>query len=84
VERAGSRGFPFLLVLLCLPRDDAGWLDVTADQFILQKCAYWAKLNGALSSNSATVRVRIPAANVFTPDAVVSILQDIKSGVMLP
>jgi hypothetical protein len=84
VERAGSGGFPFLLVLLCLPKNDAGWLDVSADKLILQKCAYWAKLNGALTNNTATCRIRIPIANVFTPEAVIGILSDIKTGAMLP
>jgi len=84
VERAGSGGLPFLLVLLCLPKNEAGWLDVSADKLILQKCAYWSKLNGALTDNAATRRVRIPVANVFTPEAVVGILRDIKTGAMLP
>lgn len=84
VERAGSGGLPFLLVLLCLPKNEVGWLNVSADKLILQKCAYWAKLNGALTDNAATRRIRIPVANVFTPKAVVGILRDIKTGAMLP
>ena len=83
-ERAGSGGLPFLLVLLCLPKNEAGWLDVSADKLILQKCAYWAKLDGALTDNVGTRRVRIPVANIFTPEAVIGILRDIKTGAMLP
>jgi len=84
VERAGSGGTPFLLVLLCLPKDETGWLGVTADYLLLQKCAYWSKLDGALTDNKATRRIRIPTSNVFTPSAVVGILRDIKTGAMLP
>jgi len=84
VERAGSGAVPFLLVSLCLPKDEAGWLDVSPEQLILQKCAFWSKLNGALTDNTATRRVRIPVANVFTPAAVSAILHDIETGAMLP
>lgn len=84
VERAGSGAFPFLLILLCLPKNEAGWLDVSPEKLILQRCAFWAKLNGALTDNAATRRVRIPVANVFTPAAVSAILHDIETGAMLP
>jgi hypothetical protein len=82
--RAGTGAFPFLLILLCLPKDENGWLDVSSDKFILQKCAFWAKLDGTITSNGATKRIRIPVANVFTPAAVETILNDIVTGAMLP
>ena len=84
VSRAGTGALPFLLVLLCIPKDDAVWLDVSADRLILQKCAYWLQLDGVLTSNEATKRVRIPAANVFTPKSVADILQAVKTGAMKP
>jgi hypothetical protein len=34
--RAGMGALPFLLVLLCIPKDEAVWLDVSADRMILQ------------------------------------------------
>jgi len=84
VSRANGKAIPFLLVLLCLPKDETGWLDVSMDRLVLQRCAFWAKLDGAATDNVATKRVEIPVANVFSPAAVTSILQDIESGVMLP
>jgi hypothetical protein len=84
VERAGTRAMPFLLVLLCLPTEENSWLSVSADQLILRKCAFWCKLKGDLTMNTGTQRIRVPDSNVFTPEAVASILQDIKSGVMVP
>lgn len=53
VERSGSGCFPFLLILLCLPTDESTWLNVCENNLILKKCAYWAKLDGSLTSNSA-------------------------------
>ena len=84
VERAGTGALPFLLILLCLTKDDLTWLDVSGDRLTLQKCAYWCQLDGALTDNVATKRIRIPSGNILTPDSVVAILQAIKSGAMLP
>jgi len=83
-ERSGSGALPFLLILLCLPQDDATWLDVSVDQLVLQRCAFWFQLSGPLTANASTRRVRIPVVNVFTPAAVIEILERIKAGTMLP
>jgi hypothetical protein len=83
-ERVKLNATPFLLILLCLPKDDSAWLHVTSEQLLLKHCAYWAKLDGTLSGNASTCRIRIPTGNVFTPEAVVGILAAIKSGGLLP
>jgi hypothetical protein len=70
--------------LLCLPKDDTQWLSVSSEKLILQRCAYWLQLDGALTANTATRRVRIPTANVFNPDGVTGILEEIRIGRMLP
>jgi hypothetical protein len=84
VERDGKSALPFLLILLCLPPDDTAWLNVSADELILRRCAFWCKLSGALTDNAETKRIRVPSANVLTPQAVLKVLEDIKTGVMLP
>jgi hypothetical protein len=70
VERDGKCAFPFLLILLCLRPDDSTWLSVSTDELILRKCALWCKLSGSLTTNLGTKRIRVPMANVFTPQAV--------------
>ncbi len=84
VERNGKLAFPFLLILLCLPQDDSTWLNVSGDELILRRCAFWCKLSGALTVNTGTKRIQVPRANVFTPQAVLDILEAIKTGAMLP
>lgn len=84
VERAGSGAMPFLLILLCLPMDEDIWLSVSADELIVRRCAYWCKVDGDLTPNTATQRIRVPNSNVLTPEAVARVLQDIKTGAMLP
>ena len=83
-ERSGTSAFPFLLILLCLPRDDSHWLDVSPEKLILQRCAFYCKVNGAQTVNDNTKRIRIPSANIFTPTAVINILKDVRDGALLP
>lgn len=84
LSRAGTGVLPFLLVLLCVPKDEAVWLNVSHDKLILQKCAYWLQLDGVITNNTATRRVRLPAANVFSPKAVGDLLEAVKTGAMKP
>jgi hypothetical protein len=84
VCRAGNGVLPFLLILLCIPHDDNDWLDVSPDRLIIQKCAYWLQLDGVLTTNAGTKRVKIPVANVFMPSSVIYILNNIKTGAMKP
>jgi hypothetical protein len=84
VSRTENAALPFLLILLCLSPDDTRWLNVSADQLILEKCAFWVKLIGPPTENTGTKRISIPTSNVFTPEAVITILHDIERGVMLP
>jgi hypothetical protein len=84
VERAGTRAMPFLLVLLCLPIDEGTWLKVSADELILRKSAFWCRLDGVLTTNTGTKRIRVPSLNVFTPEAVIGILHDIETGAIVP
>jgi hypothetical protein len=83
-ERGATGALPFLLILLCLPAEEERWLSASEDELILRKCSFWCKLDGGLTTNRATQRIRVPASNVFTPQAVASILQDIRTGAMLP
>jgi hypothetical protein len=84
VSRAGTGALPFLLVLLCIHQDETLWLEVSPDKLTLQKCAYWLQVDGALTDNLATRRVRIPTGNLFSPQAVSDLLDAIKSGAMKP
>jgi len=84
LSRAGTGALPFLLVLLCIPKDDAAWLSVSPEKLILQRSAYWFQVDGVVTDNVATRRVKIPTANILTPEAVVRILEAVKSGAMKP
>ena len=56
---------PLLLVLLVLPDDPNDWLQVTPQELILRRAAYWyAPPQGAeATENTSTIRIEIPSAN---------------------
>lgn len=63
-----------LLVVLFLPADHARWLEVSEDQLISRRCAYWLGLHGAPTSENMTSQtVYIPKVNVLTPDQMLSV-----------
>ena len=69
---------PRILVVVSVPERIEDWLTQTPEQMILKKCGYWVSLRGQPSTiNSETVTVRVPADQVFTPEAVRAILQRI-------
>ena len=60
---------PRLLVVLCLPEQKDEWVTHSSEELILKKCAYYLNLYGfPESENETTVTVKIPLANVFSPD----------------
>lgn len=57
---------PRILIVLLMPPDVNDWLTQSADELCLRRCAYWLSLEGrGTVSNSSSVTVTIPAANVF-------------------
>jgi Domain of unknown function (DUF4365) len=58
---------PCILLLKVLPEDVEQWLNVDEDGLFLSGSCYWAYLQGELSSNKESVRIRIPKTQQFTP-----------------
>jgi hypothetical protein len=82
VLRAATLGCPRILVLLVLPEDEALWVSQTVEELLLRRCAYWTSLRGAAATaNQATIRISIPAANVFSADAVRALLEQVSEGI---
>ena len=61
---------PRILILFVMPNDPDQWLTYTAEELCLRKCAYWVSLMGLpRSANTSTQRVQVPLVNLFHPDA---------------
>ncbi len=81
VSRHPAPGSPRILVVLILPDEEAEWTAQTEDELLLRHCAYWASLKGRNAvRNRRSVRVSIPRADVFSVDALLTIMRRIKAG----
>jgi hypothetical protein len=59
-----------LLVVVVLPENLDRWVECNEEKLILRKCAYWCNLSGRESTtNSDSVTIEIPEANLLTPDS---------------
>lgn len=71
---------PRLLVVLLVPEDVLNWLAQSEDELIMRRCCYWLSLRAAPAvDNTATVTVRVPRAQVFSPDALQGIMEKINN-----
>jgi hypothetical protein len=74
---------PRILVLLVLPEDENLWLSQSPDELIVRRCAYWTSLRGAEPTTShTTVRISIPAENLFSVEAIRAIMERLGKGAM--
>lgn len=70
-----------LLVVLFLPQDHERWLEVSDNQLIARRCAYWYGLHGAPAThNNTSQTIHIPLRNVLTPKALLAIAESLAHG----
>jgi hypothetical protein len=72
---------PLLLVVVLVPEKVEDWLQQTETELCLKRCAYWVSLRGqASSTNQSNVTVYLPRQNVFSVDALKTLMQRIAAG----
>jgi hypothetical protein len=72
---------PLLLVVVLVPEKVEDWLQQTETELCLKRCAYWVSLRGqASSTNQSNVTVYLPRQNVFSVDALKTLMQRIAGG----
>lgn len=72
---------PRLLVVLDLPRDQAKWLTIAADELILRRKAYWLSLREHdETENEASITVHIPEQNLFNVDNLHWLMEQSRQG----
>jgi hypothetical protein len=65
-----------MLILLCLPREQAQWYSLTPDGTLLKDRCYWHILPpGPKTANVRTTRIRIPIDQRLSPDDLGALLQ---------
>jgi hypothetical protein len=78
-----GRAVPLILILLCLPKNASEWLENSEDYLLVRKCCYWTMLDGALTTNVEKVRIRVPRAQLLTPDSLNMLLMQVERGSFL-
>jgi len=74
---------PKILILLCMHRDPNTWLDCTVDSLIMRKCCYWYRPTGPDTTNTGTVRIKIPEQQHLTPTSLNDLMNLVSSGQFL-
>lgn len=61
-----EKGFaPLILVLFILPDDKSIWLNISPEELILRKKAFWFIPQDGITNNVATKRIEIPVSNTI-------------------
>jgi hypothetical protein len=72
---------PRILIVVVVPDNLDEWLHQSQEELCLKHCGYWVSLRGqAATQNQETVTVYLPRENIFSVDALKSMMQRIKSG----
>jgi Domain of unknown function (DUF4365) len=80
LRRSVKAATPCILILLALPLDSAKWLICEESELRLQGTCYWEYLSGNPSDNRQSVRIRIPRAQRLTPESLLSLMENVKTG----
>ena len=72
--RADTISVPRILVVLFLPDNANDWLNVSPEELILKKCAYWISLRGSdASTNKNGETVYLPKTQIMNNDNLMEI-----------
>lgn len=64
-----------ILILLCLPRERPLWHYTSTAETVLMSGCYWFRLESEELTSLGRKRIRIPAANHLTPDALAALME---------
>lgn len=73
---------PILLILYCMPRDQAQWLENDHDNLFLRHCCYWKHVTERPSSNKRSFTIQIPRSQRFDIAAVEHIYQTFRKAAL--
>jgi hypothetical protein len=65
----------YYLFLVCFDGAPESWFELQPSELILKASAFWWTEAGPKTSNTSTIRIRIPPENRLTPDAIESMLR---------
>jgi hypothetical protein len=81
-ELLGQRyHIPKILIVVTVPEAIDHWIEQSEEALALRRCGYWYSLRNLKSTdNRFNVSLRIPRNQVFSPDALKKMMQDMADG----
>lgn len=74
---------PRLLVLVLVPENPAEWIEHTDEEMVMRRCGYYLSLRGRPDTdNQHTTTVHVPRGNMFSPDSLQNLMNEIALGTM--
>lgn len=80
LRRSIRTATPCILILLALPADPEQWLICEESELRLRGTCYWEYPSGSPSENRSSVRVRIPRSQRLTPESLLPLIENVKTG----
>ncbi len=74
---------PRILVVTLVPDDPSDWIEQDHYRLLMKKCSYWFSLKGITKPLVAPFSVCIPDSQVFTPKALLEMMDKISKGMPL-
>jgi hypothetical protein len=69
---------PRILVVVLVPENIENWIQQSEEEMCTRHCAYWVSLLGMPATrNTTSVTVELPRRNLFTVEALESMMQRI-------
>jgi Domain of unknown function (DUF4365) len=70
---------PRILVVVLIPENQEEWINQSETELCIRRCAYWLSLSGQpRTKNTESITVYIPRENLFTVNALKTLMQRIK------
>lgn len=76
------RATPVILIILSLPTQPEEWLQLSEKELILKNCCYWARIS-SFTSNVYTATQKISRSQLFTPEKLSVLLEEISNEVLI-
>lgn len=69
---------PLILLLFILPNDRGKWVNITENELIARKCAYWylPDEQDKLTENKSSKRISISVNNIFNNEALIYLFEN--------
>jgi Domain of unknown function (DUF4365) len=80
LRRSIKAAIPCILILLALPTDSIDGLICDESELRLRGTCYWEYLSGNPSANRSSVRIRILRSQRLTPESLLTLMQNVKTG----